>query len=90
MYYTYIIRSLKETDQVYIGATSDLKQRLRDHNNGHSAHTAKYAPWAIECYVAFPQKQIAYDFEIYLKSHAGRAFAAKRLRVKTKVVAAKG
>ncbi len=79
MYYTYIIRSLNHPDQIYIGATSDLKQRLADHNTGHSPHTAKFAPWELECYIAFPDKQKAYDFEKYLKSHAGRAFSHKRL-----------
>ena len=29
--------------------------------------------------LAFPGKQTAYDFETYLKSHSGRAFARKRL-----------
>ncbi len=79
MHYTYLIRSQHQPDQIYIGATSDLKQRLADHNAGKSPHTAKFVPWALECYVAFPEKQNAYDFEKYLKSHSGRAFAAKRL-----------
>jgi predicted GIY-YIG superfamily endonuclease len=52
---------------------------LADHNTGKSIHTAKFAPWTLECYLAFPEKQKAYDFEKYLKSHSGRAFAKKRL-----------
>lgn len=66
------MKSISET-------TSNLKQRLADHNAGRSTHTAKFTPWAIECYIAFPDKQKAYDFEKYLKSHSGRAFASKRL-----------
>ena len=79
MHYVYIIRSLTDSGQIYIGATLDLKQRIADHNAGKSSHTSKFTPWEIECYFAFPGKQTAYDFETYLKSHSGRAFARKRL-----------
>lgn len=79
MYYVYVLRSILYPEQIYTGSTIHLKQRITDHNNGKSAHTSKFAPWELECYVAFPDKQRAYDFEKYLKSHSGRAFAAKRL-----------
>jgi putative endonuclease len=79
VWYTYIIRSINSPNQQYVGATSDLRQRLADHNAAKSTHTAKYAPWELVCYIAFPEKQKAYDFEKYLKSHSGRAFAKKRL-----------
>lgn len=79
MYYVYLIRSISEPNQIYIGATSDLKQRLADHNAGKSTHTSKYVPWELEFYAAFPEKDTAYEFEKYLKSHSGRAFANKRL-----------
>ena len=79
MDYVYIVRGMANPRQIYIGATEDLKQRLADHNAGKSPHTAKFMPWELECYVAFPEKQRAHDFEKYLKSHSGRAFAGKRL-----------
>jgi len=79
VHYVYIIRSQSRSNEIYIGATSDLKQRLADHNAGKSPHTAKFIPWSLECYLAFPDKQTAYQFETYLKSHSGRAFANKRL-----------
>ena len=79
MYYVYILRSPQFPEKVYMGITSDLKQRLVDHNNGKSPHTAKFMPWNLECYTAFVDKRRAYDFEKYLKSHSGRAFAKKRL-----------
>ncbi len=79
MWYVYILKSLAEPDQIYIGASGDLKQRLADHNNGKSPHTSKYAPWALAWYSAFPEKHRALEFEKYLKSHSGRAFARKRL-----------
>ena len=79
MYYVYIIRSISDPRQIYIRTSEDLKQRFCDHNAGRSPHTAKFVPWELECYIAFSEKQQAYDFEKYLKSHSGRAFASKRL-----------
>jgi len=79
MWYAYIIQSVSFPDQKYIGATSDLKKRMSDHNAKKSTHTAKYVPWELACYIAFPDKYKALEFEKYLKSHPGRAFTKKRL-----------
>ena len=79
MWYVYILRSVSVPEQNYIGATADLKQRLADHNARKSAHTSKFVPWELIWYSAFPEKYRALEFEKYLKSHSGRAFAKKRL-----------
>ncbi len=79
MWYVYIIRSKNFPEQEYTGVSEDLKQRLADHNAGKSTHTAKFAPWELVWYCAFPDKYKALEFEKYLKSHSGRAFASKRL-----------
>ena len=79
MYHVYILRSISEPSEIYIGATEDLWRRMADRNAGHSKQTSKFMPWALECYTSFPDRQRAFDFEHYLKSHSGRAFAAKRL-----------
>ena len=79
MWYVYIIRSINFPDQEYMGASADLKQRIMDHNAGKSTHTAKFAPWELVWYFAFPDKFKALEFEKYLKSHSGKAFAKKRL-----------
>jgi len=79
MWYVYIIRSLNSPDQDYVGATADLKRRIADHNGGKSSHTAKFMPWQLLWYSAFPDKHKALKFEKYLKSHSGRAFTKKRL-----------
>ncbi|MDX2112395.1 MAG: GIY-YIG nuclease family protein [Alphaproteobacteria bacterium] len=79
MWYVYIIRSINFPDQLYYGVSEDLKTRLKDHNAGKSTHTAKFIPWELVWYCAFPNKHKALEFEKYLKSHSGRAFAAKRL-----------
>ena len=79
MFYVYILRSESQPEQTYIGFTEDLKQRFLALNQGGSPHTAKFAPWQIEFYCAFKYKHPALEFERYLKSHSGKAFANKRL-----------
>jgi predicted GIY-YIG superfamily endonuclease len=79
MWYVYIIRSASFPNQEYSGASADLRQRIADHNAGKSKHTAKFMPWELVWYSAFPDKHRALQFEKYLKSHSGRAFAKKRL-----------
>lgn len=79
MWYVYVIRSQENPREEYTGATADLRQRIADHNAGKSPHTAKFKPWTLVWYCAFPDKYMALAFEKYLKSHSGRAFAKKRL-----------
>lgn len=79
MYYVYLLESLSEQRQRYVGVTSDLKQRLQEHNAGQSMHTSKFKPWRLETYIAFTNRNKAEAFERYLKSGSGHAFANKRL-----------
>ncbi len=39
MYYSYILESQKYPGSYYVGSTSDLKQRLADHNEGKQRYT---------------------------------------------------
>jgi len=79
MYYVYLLESEAVENQRYIGMTSDLKQRISQHNAGKSPHTSKYAPWKLVTYVAFSDIARAEAFERYLKPGSGHAFARKRL-----------
>ena len=80
MYYVYLLRSIPNPDQTYIGGyTEYLKTRLKAHNHGQSPYTSKYKPWNLITYLAFSEKDKALSFEKYLKSHSGKAFANKRL-----------
>lgn len=78
MYYVYLIQSVADLAQTYIGTTNDLKKRLAKHNEGGSPHTSKHKPWKLHAYFAFNDKDKAFDFERYLKSGSGRTFASKR------------
>jgi putative endonuclease len=77
-FYVYILRSVR-FGKHYVGFTEDLKGRLKNHNAGLTAHTAKFCPWELKTAIAFTEKTRALDFERYLKSASGRAFAKKRL-----------
>ena len=78
MKYFYILRSLAG-EHFYTGITGDLRARLEKHNSGAVPHTSKFRPWQIRTYVAFTDEQRAIEFEKYLKSGSGRAFAKTRL-----------
>ena len=77
MKYVYLLQSIPNPDQRYIGLTSNIETRLAAHNAGQSSHTAKYRPWQIITYHAFVDETKAAAFEIYLKSCSGRAFGHK-------------
>ena len=79
MFYVYILQSQDNPSQSYVGFSSDLRARMRKHNEGGCPHTAKFRPWQLVFYCAFPNKYKAIAFETYLKSHSGKAFASKRL-----------
>ena len=75
MFYTYILRSISQPEQRYIGSTADLKSRLAKHNAGEVPHASKFKPWKIEAYFAFETKEKAAAFEAYLKTGSDRSFA---------------
>ena len=79
MYYVYMLENHSVPRQRYIGYTSDLRQRLRDHQAGKLANTARYRPWTLATYLAFSSKRQALAFEGYLKTGSGYAFSRKRL-----------
>lgn len=78
MHYVYLISSIQFPEISYVGYTTNLKQRLETHNSGGSVHTAPHRPWQFIMYLAFTNQAEAKEFENYLKSQSGRAFAKKR------------
>ncbi len=80
MKYVYLLESVSQPAECYVGLTDDLRHRVAVHNAGGSPHTSKFKPWRLVTYIAFSDEKKAVLFERYLKSHSGRAFAKKRLR----------
>ena len=79
MHYVYLLRSESHPGQTYIGFTEDLRARIAKHNEGGSAHTAKWRPRKLVTYTAFSSREQASNYERYLKTGSGRAFAARHL-----------
>jgi putative endonuclease len=79
MKYVYLLQSLSVPTQRYVGVTTNLEERLQAHNAGASLHTSKYRPWKVVMYLCFEDDRRAVEFERYLKTGSGQAFAKKRL-----------
>ena len=67
MYHVYILQSLERKDKLYIGYTTDMKQRLASHNDRRSAYTARYTPWQLVYVESFRSKLDAQKRERRLK-----------------------
>ncbi len=78
MFYTYILLSSK-SHIFYFGSAINLRLRLKQHNSGEVKSTKPHIPWKIVWYAAFETEKQARDFEQYLKTGSGKAFAYKRL-----------
>ena len=77
MFLVYIIGSMARPTERYIGFTGNLERRITDHNQGHCPHTSKFPPWRLRFDAAFETEKTARDFERYLKSGLGHAFASR-------------
>lgn len=51
MFYTYILES-ESDNHLYVGYTSNLKNRLEDHNSGKNNSTKPHIPWKLIYYEA--------------------------------------
>ena len=70
MFYTYILRSLKD-NYYYYGSTSDLNERLAVHNKGKVRATKSRIPWQIHYYETYTTRKEAVQRELFLKSRTG-------------------
>ena len=77
MWFVYILKC--SDSSCYTGFTSNLKERISRHNKGENTYTKERLPIKLITYTAFLDKYKAIDFEKYLKSGSGKAFAQKRL-----------
>ena len=81
MFYTYILRSISNPAQRYVGHTADLRFRLAEHNSGKSPHTAKFRPWKVETYIAFESLDLktAVGGEVFLTQRSRDAENAEKI-----------
>jgi putative endonuclease len=77
--YVYILKSQSTPDRFYAGLTSDLRTRLRAHNDGKVSHTSKFAPWEIKTAIAFTDHSRAGSSHLFLRLRDDRPEESVRL-----------
>lgn len=77
MWYSYILRSLKDK-RYYIGSTSDLEKRILKHNSGGNTSTKNRRPLELVYFESFTTKIEAQAREKQIKSYKG-GLAFKKL-----------
>jgi len=70
-YCVYVLQSAKDGG-LYIGFTTDLMRRLKEHNSGTSAATACRRPFELVFCEYYRSKPDAQRREVYLKTSSGR------------------
>jgi predicted GIY-YIG superfamily endonuclease len=78
--FVYVLRSESNPKRYYTGLSSNVRARLAAHNDGQSLHTADGRPWQVVVAIEFADPSRALEFEVYLKSGSGRAFARRHFR----------
>ena len=78
MYYAYVLKSINFC-KTYVGYTTDLGKRLKEHNSGMSKFTRRFKPWDLIYYECFLSLTEAIKREKYFKSAAGRRWMKKNL-----------
>jgi predicted GIY-YIG superfamily endonuclease len=79
-HFVYILQSVTNPSQYYVGSTSNPERRLAAHNAGDSPHTSRFRPWYALLVMDFANADRARAFEAYLKSGSGREFARRHFR----------
>jgi putative endonuclease len=64
MKYVYLLDSLAKPEKKYVGITSDLNTRLKEHNAGKPPHTTKFKPWKITVAVRFTDDRKAEALDV--------------------------
>ncbi len=80
IWYIYILRSLKDGNH-YVGMTTDLSRRLREHNSGNVRSTKARAPFILVHTEQQEDISAARAREKYFKSGAGRRWISTNLRL---------
>ena len=69
--YVYILRSEKD-GSMYVGATNNIKERVRYHREGYNISTKAKMPWVLVRVEKYDNISLALRREKFLKSGRGR------------------
>ena len=78
-YYVYVLKSIK-LNFIYVGFTTNLKKRFKEHNGKEELSTKHYAPFVLIFYEAYGGIQDAKRRENYFKTTKGRAVLKNMLK----------
>ena len=81
MNYVYVLWSEK-LQKRYVGSTSDIANRLKEHNHGKTTFTSRGIPWILIYQEEFSTLSEARKRESFLKSGSGRSWLDKNLKTK--------
>lgn len=73
MIYVYVIKS-KHKKFRYVGITSSITRRIKEHNSGKNLSTKPYAPFDFQIKEKYDTYAEARNREVFLKSGQGRKF----------------
>ncbi|WP_318309584.1 GIY-YIG nuclease family protein [Flagellimonas crocea] len=73
MFYTYALNSL-DRNYIYVGITSDIERRIKEHNLGKNKTTKPYRPFVLIFKKEFKTRLEARVEEKKLKSGYGKEF----------------
>lgn len=71
MHTVYVLKSEKDKN-LYIGCTSDIKERLKYHNSGKVLSTKNRRPFNLIFTEEYPDKYEAFNKERYYKTAKGK------------------
>ena len=77
-YFVYVLESEKD-GRLYKGQTSNLTNRVQEHNSGKTKSTKGYVPWNLVYFEKFETREKAVLREKFLKTGIGREFLNKVL-----------
>ncbi|MBP9773832.1 MAG: GIY-YIG nuclease family protein [Candidatus Peribacteraceae bacterium] len=84
MFIVYVLRSLKNS-QLYVGYTTNLKQRIETHNKGSVTSTKTKRPWKLIFAEAYISQADALRREKYFKTTQGKNALKHMLRITLKL-----
>ncbi len=71
MFYVYLLESITTDNDYYLGSTTDLRRRLKEHNSDKGCITTKYKKWKLIYYEAYSTLELAREREKVLKRNRG-------------------
>ena len=77
--FVYVLRSEKD-GRFYVGMTSDVDGRLKEHNSGRTRSTKGYRLWKLFFQESYPDRPTARAREKYLKSGYGKKWIKEKYK----------